>query len=166
VGLGYGAWLLLIRPPQRETQRPVRTVVAADDSLGFFSVAGEGIDLEIIAPNGSRASTSGVAGASARIEGAESSVDCPDFAPSGRREVPCTASILIRAPLPGDYWVVSRSGAIRSSVLSVGWATKSDARRGAFAVTVQVAAGGATSFSVIVARDNVSQRSEPRAGLP
>ena len=163
--LGYGAWKLLTRPHKRDTETAVRRAAPPNDSLGFVSVAGEGVDLEIVAPSGMRTSTAaGVSGA--RIPRSESQVDCPGFSAPGGRESECTASVHVNAPPPGDYTIVARATETRAVVLNVGWATASQVQHGAFDVRVQVARGGATSFRIIVARESVSQRSEPRSGAP
>jgi hypothetical protein len=164
--LGYGAWLALSKPPTREGQTAMKRVAPANDSLGFVSVAGAGVDLEIIGPDGSRTSTLADAPATDRIPNSESEVDCHGAPEPNGRESACTATVHVKTPQAGDYTIVARASSARAVVLSVGWGTVSQIQRGAFDVPVQVARGGATSFSIIVARENVSQRSQPRAGAP
>ena len=163
--LGYGAWRKLTKPKSREPAPAARVVHTGPDSVGFVSVAGEGVELEVVAPGGVRTTTAGAEG-QAKIARSDASVDCPGFAgPRGQNAV-CTASINLNTPAPGDYTVVTRSVGGRAVILNVGWATASQARKGAFDVRVQVAPRGATSFVIIVSREGVSQRSEPRAGAP
>jgi hypothetical protein len=158
--------MVLSAPPKREGATEIRRNAPPDDSLGFVSVAAEGIDVEIIAPDGTRTSTLADAPTS-RIPNSESEVDCHGAPEPGGRESACTASVRVKTPRAGDYTVVARGGtSSRAVILSVGWGTVSQIQRGAFDVPVQVARGGATSFSIIVTRDNVSQRSQPRAGAP
>ena len=164
--LGYGAWILLSRPVKREGQTAVKRAAPPNDSLGFMSVAGEGVELEIIAPDGRKTTTNESPSTSTRIARSESAVDCPGVSAPGRKEAACTASIHLGAPSPGDYTIVARSTDARASVLNVGWATTSQIQRGGFDVVVQVTRGGATAFTVIVVRDNVSRRSEPRPWTP
>ncbi len=164
--LGFGAWKLITRPKERPGQRAVRREAPANDSLGFISVAGEGVDLEILAADGSRTSTAGAATAAGRVPRSDATVDCPGFAEPGGKESACTASIHLGAPSPGDYTIIARAPDARMVVLNVGWATASQASRGAFDVRVQVARGGATAFTIIAARNAVSQRSEPRPYTP
>ena len=164
--LGYGAWKALTRPKPRDAAAPPGRQHTGPDSVGFVSVAGEGVELEMLGPGGTRTSTAGGVAAQPKIAGSETSVDCPGFASPGGNESACTASINVNSPAPGDYTIVSRSGASRAVVLNVGWATASQARRGGFDVRVQVSRGGATSFAIIVSREGVSQRSEPRAVTP
>jgi hypothetical protein len=141
-------------------------VAPPNDSLGFVSIAGEGVDLEIVGPDGIRTSTNAASDPAKRIPNSEAQVDCPGFTTPGARESDCTASIHVNTPKPGDYTIVGRATENRAIVLSVGWATTSEVLHGAFHVPVQVRRGGATSFVVIVGRDNVTQRSEPKAGAP
>ena len=161
--LGYGAWIALTRPKPREGAVATRPVYAGPDSVGFFSVAGEGVDLEIAGPGGV-ASTAGAA-AGPKLPRAESSVDCPGVAAPGAAEAACTVSINVGTPVSGDYTVTVRgsAGAARATLLNVGWGSASGVRRGGFDVRVQIARGGATSFGVLVVREGVSQRSEPRS---
>jgi hypothetical protein len=160
-GLGYGAWIGLTRPPSKG-KAPTRREAPKNDSLAFVAVAGEGVDLEVIAPSGRTTSTAGPTSGD-RIPGSDATVDCPGFADSRTGESACTASINISAPAAGDYTVVARAGATQRTVtLNVGWATASQVKRGGFDVRVQIAPGGATAFTFTAARDAVSQRSEPR----
>ncbi|MDA1080450.1 MAG: hypothetical protein O2973_02050 [Gemmatimonadetes bacterium] len=165
IGLGYAAWTVLSRPKLRPGQLRVERVSPANDSLGFVSMTAEGVDLDVVAPDGSRTSTRAV-DAGSRIAGSESSVDCPGFSNPDAKESDCTASVSITAPSPGDYTVIARSAAVRFVTLNVGWATVSQAKRGAFDVRLQMAGSGATSFSIIVSRNAVSLRSEPRTVSP
>jgi hypothetical protein len=164
--LGYGAWMLLTRPTAREGQTATRRMAPANDSMGFLSVAGEGVELEVLAPDGRRTLTSEAPSSPTRIARSETQVDCPGVSGPGRREPDCTASINLGVPLPGDYTIIARATSARAAVLTVGWATASQVTRGGFNVTVQVARNGATAFSVIVTRDNVSRRTEPRPYTP
>jgi hypothetical protein len=159
--LGYGAWRALTRPKPRDGPAVSRPGATGPDSVGFLSVAGEGVELEVVAPGGSRVSTTGGEG-QGKIARSESAVDCPGFAAPGGNAASCTVSINLDTPPPGDYTVVARSTDRRAVVLNVGWASATQARKGAFDVRVQVAARGATSFVIIVTREGVSQRSEPR----
>ena len=164
--LGYGAWVALTRPNARPgPARGLSTAWTGPDSVGFVSVAGEGFDLELVAPDGRRTSTAGSIAEAQRIARSEPTIDCPGFASPGAKEAPCTVSINLTVPAIGDYTVIARSSERRAAVLNVGWATVSQARRGAFDVRLQVAAGGASSFRIIVSREGVSQRSEPRMGV-
>lgn len=163
--LGYGAWKVLTRPRVREGQVAARRGAVGPDSVGFVSVTGEGIELEVTGPGGLRASTAGGEGAG-KIARSESSVDCPGFASPGGSESACTVSINLTTPAPGDYTVIARATERRSVVLNVGWASATQARKGAFDVRVQVAPRGATSFGIIVSREGVSQRSEPKPAGP
>ncbi|MEA3246004.1 MAG: hypothetical protein U9Q74_07580 [Gemmatimonadota bacterium] len=163
-GLGYLAWIGLTRPPGARRATP-RRVAPANDSLAFVAVAGEGVDLEVIAPDGRRTSTVGTAH-DGRIPGSESSVDCPGYSDPGGTEAACTASVNVSTPRPGDYVIVVRSARPRALVVNVGWATESQVKRGGFDVRVQVAPGSPTAFSIVALRDAVSQRSEPRPYAP
>ena len=162
-GLGYGAWKGLTRPPGARAS--ARRVAPANDSLEFVSVAGEGVDLEVTGPTGARTTTTGSVG-EGRIPGSETSVDCPGFADPGGREMDCTASVTISTPAPGDYTIVVRSAKVRGLTLNVGWSTVSQLKHGGFDVRAQVAAGGATAFTIAVARASVTQRSEPKPVSP
>jgi hypothetical protein len=164
--LGFGAWKVITRPKERPGQRAVRREPPANDSLGFISVAGEGVDLEIVAPDGSRTSTNGASTGPGRVPRSDATVDCPGFSAPGGRESECTASIHLGAPAPGDYTIIARAADARVVVLNVGWATASEVLRGAFDVRVQVSRGGASAFTIIASRDAVSRRSEPRPYTP
>ena len=163
--LGYGAWISLTRPKGRSRPQAAR-VAPANDSLGFVSIAAEGVELEIVSPDGARTSTRAVDPIDSRIARSESSVDCPGFSQPDGKESDCTASININQPTAGDYTVIARATGSRVVTLNVGWATASQFKRGGFDVRVQVSAGGATSFAIILTRDAVSQRSEPRPLRP
>ena len=164
--LGYGAWIALTRPKSRDAGGPARKVYSGPDSVGFMSVAGEGVELEVVTPAGLRIATAGAATGKQTIAGAEAAVDCPGIASPGAAEPDCTVSINVTTPAPGDYTVITRSAKPRAVVLNLGWASASQAHRGAFDVRVQVARSGATSFVIIVTRESVTQRSEPRAIAP
>lgn len=163
-GLGYLAWIGLTRPPGSRRAAP-RRVAPANDSLAFVAVAGEGVDLEVIAPDGQWTSTADASHAS-RIPSSDASVDCPGFSEPGGSEAACTASIHVSTPRPGDYVIVVRGTRPRALVVNVGWATASQVKRGGFDVRVQVAPGSPTAFSIVASRDAVSQRSEPRPYAP
>lgn len=160
--LGYGAWMALTRPKPRDGAAAARPVYTGPDSVGFFAVAGEGVELEVAGPGGV---VSTAAAVGPKLPRSESSVDCPGVASPGAAEAACTVSINVGTPVPGDYTVTVRgsNGAARATLLNVGWGSASGARRGGFDVRVQVTRGGATAFGVLVAREGVSQRSEPRA---
>ena len=166
VALGYGAWMILTRPKSRAAAGPVRKAYTGPDSVGFVSVAGEGVELELVGPGGGRTSTAPGAPAAQKITGSETTMDCPGFTSPGGGEAACTASINVNAPGVGDYTVVARSATARAVVLNVGWATASQAKRGAFDVRVQVSRAGTSSFGIIVTREGVTQRSEPRPVSP
>ena len=160
--LGYGAWLALTRPKSRDAGAPATVAYTGPDSVGFVSVTGEGVELELIGPGGARTLTAAGGPGRPKIPGSETTIDCPGFSSPGGAESACTASINVNTPSVGDYSVVVRSTTPRAVVLNVGWATASQTRRGGFDVRVQVARGGATSFGIIVTREGVTQRSEPR----
>ncbi len=162
--LGYLAWIGITRPPG-SSKRSARRSAPANDSLAFLSVAGDGVELEIVAPDGRRTATSGATGAD-RIPGSEGTVDCPRFAAPGASEEECTASISISTPSPGDYTVIVRSTRSRAIVVNVGWSTVSQLKRGGFDVRVQVAPGRPSAFMIDATRDAVGQRSEPRPVSP
>lgn len=160
--LGYGAWLALTRPKSRGAAASATVAYTGPDSVGFVSVTGEGVELELVGQSGARTLTAGGGSSHQKIPGSETTVDCPGFSSPGGAESACTTSINVSTPAIGDYSVVVRSTTPRAVVLNVGWATASQARRGGFDVRVQVARGGATAFVIIVTREGVTQRSEPR----
>jgi len=162
--LGYLAWIGLTRPPDGRRAAP-RRVAPANDSLAFVSVAGEGVDLELIAPDGRRASTAG-GSAAPRIPASDASVDCPGYSEPGGTEAACTASIKVSEPAAGDYVVVVHSARPRALVVNVGWATTSQLKRGGFDVRVQAGPGTPSSFTIAAFRDGVTQRTEPRPYAP
>ncbi len=164
-GLGYGAWMVLTRPKAPDGALAARRNYSGPDSVGFVAVAGEGVELEILGPGGARTATTGGEGPG-KIVRSEASVDCPGFSSPGGMESACTVSINLNTPGPGDYTVLARAAERRSVVLNVGWASATQARKGAFDVRVQVAARGATSFGIIVTREGVTQRSEPKPVAP
>jgi len=163
--LGYGAWISLTRP-QRPSRSAAARLAPANDSLGFVSIAAEGVDLEMVSPDGGRTSTRAADPTDSRIARSEAAVDCPGFAEPDGKESACTASVNVNQPAAGDYTVIARATTQRAVTLNVGWATESQLKRGGFDVRLQVARGGATSFTIIVGRDAVTQRSEPRAIAP
>ncbi|MCX5755700.1 MAG: hypothetical protein NTX19_06230 [Gemmatimonadetes bacterium] len=163
---GYGAWKILTRPKSGGSSQRARQTYTGPDSVGFVSVAGEGVDLELTAPSGSKTQTASSPAGAEKINGSETSVDCPGFVTPGSTEAACTASINVNTPPIGDYTVTVRSSTLRAVVLNIGWGSASQAKRGAFDIRVQVARGGATAFGIIVTREGVTQRSEPRAVAP
>lgn len=163
-GLGYLAWIGLTRPRGAE-RAPGRRVPPANDSLAFVAVAGEGVDIEVVAPDGSRTASAGPPAAQ-RIPGSEASVDCPGYSGPGGAEAACTASVTVATPPPGDYTIILRAAQPRGLVVNVGWGTASQLKRGGFDVRVQVAPGRATAFSIVALRDAVGQRSEPHPVAP
>jgi hypothetical protein len=159
------AWKLLMKPPER----PKPQQLASEHSgPGYLVVAGAAVDLELIAPDGRRVVTAIRADTEpASAAGDEAKVDCSGYGYERESNSTCTASVTLQNPAPGDYRVVvTSSDSLRGETLNVGWGGATFRRSGGFAVPVIVEPGHPVAFTIIVAHEGASMRTQPKALQP
>ena len=143
-----------------------RTAVAYVDpeqkARPYVTVAGMGVDIELVAPDGSRAFTgvSADSGAPA-IAGADARIDCSGYGQPNATESACSASVIIPDPAFGEYRVIVTSAAPRGIPVTWGWGGTSFRRSGGGDAKVIVEPKAPVSFTLIVAADGVSQKTQP-----
>jgi hypothetical protein len=152
------SWKLLSRPPAR--QQAARVVTPTEPA--FFSVAGSAVDIDVVAPDGRHTATAPQADTTKNIPASDGHVECDNYGDPHATEANCTASVVIKHPAYGDYRVVVSSADKRSETLNVGWGGEGFRRAGGFDVRVVLEAHGSTSFTVIVAPEGASLRSQSR----
>jgi hypothetical protein len=128
----------------------------------YLTVAGMGADIEVEAPDGRRAFTGASADSTApRITEADSRVDCSGYGQPNATESTCSASLIIPDPAFGDYRVIVTSNAPRGLAVTWGWGGTSFRRSGGGDARVTVEPHAPVSFTLIVAPDGVSQKTQP-----
>ncbi|HVT39559.1 MAG TPA: hypothetical protein VHE78_10975 [Gemmatimonadaceae bacterium] len=152
------SWTLLSRPTAREQAGRV----VAPMEPGFFSVAGSAVDIDVVAPDGRHTPTASPADSASIIPASEGHVECDNYGDPHSTEANCTASVVVKRPAYGEYHVVVSSADTRSETLNVGWGGEGFRRAGGFDVRVVLEARGSTSFTVIVAPEGASLRSQAR----
>lgn len=155
--LGYWVWGALSTPPR---PKPVQALPSDRSGPGYVTVAGAAVDLEIIAPDGRRATTAAHGDTTGRIPGAHGGVECAGFGVLRESQNACSASVTVWNPAFGTYRVVvSATDSARAETLNVGYGGASFRRSGGFSVRVSVASGHPVEFAVTVNQDGASQRS-------
>jgi hypothetical protein len=152
------SWKLLSRPTAR--QQAARVVTPTEPA--FFSVAGSAVDIDVFAPDGRHTATASQADSASMIPASDGHVECDNYGDPHATEANCTASVVIKRPAYGEYRVVVSSADKRSETLNVGWGGEGFRRAGGFDVRVVLEAHGSTSFTVIVAPEGASLRSQAR----
>ena len=155
------AWKLLTKPEPRP-----QTVIndAERNAPPYFSVAASAVDLEVVGPDGRRATTASVADTAGRLASAEPNVDCGGYGREKESETACTASIIVHEPAMGTWRVIVTSNdSSRGEALNVGYGGKGFRRSGGFPVRFVVDAHRSVSFTIVVAADGVSQTSKVTA---
>ena len=152
------SWRLITRAPApRQSAR-----VAAPPEPPFLSVAGSAVDLDVVAPDGRHTGTASQSDTSSKIPASDGQVECDNYGDPHATESNCTASVVIQRPVYGEYRVVVSSADKRSETLNVGWGGDGFRRAGGFDVRVVLEAQRPTSFTITVAQEGASLRSEPR----
>jgi hypothetical protein len=153
------AWKLLTAPPPRA--KP--PVLAERTGPGYVVVAGEAVDVEVVAPDGKRTSTSSRADTTLRIPESDGSVDCGGYGRQKESQTACSASVMVRNPAFGEYHVViSSPDSARGETITVGFGGSTFRRNGGFSVRVVVGPQRPTDFTITVAAEGASQRSQPK----
>lgn len=128
----------------------------------YLTVAGMGADVEVVAPDGRRAFTGASSDSAApRLGEAESRVDCGGYGQPNATESACSASVIVPDPEFGDYRVIVTSNASRSLLVAWGWGGSAFRRPGGGDARVIVEPRAPVSFTLIVAPDGVSQKTQP-----
>ena len=96
-----------------------------------------------------------------RITDADSRVDCNGYGQPNATESTCSASVIIPNPAFGDYRVIVSSSTPRGLAVTWGWGGTSFRRSGGGEAGVIVEPRLAVSFTLIVAPDGVSQKTQP-----
>jgi hypothetical protein len=157
------AWKFIMQPPPRA--KP--PVLADRTGPGFVAVAGEAVDIEVIAPDGKRTSTSAGADTTVRIPESDGSVDCGGYGRARESQTACSASVMLRSPAFGEYRVVvSSPDSARGETITVGYGGSTFRRTGGFSVRVVVGPQRPVDFAITVAAEGASQRSQPKMPQP
>ncbi|MFI5310015.1 MAG: hypothetical protein ACHQQ3_02180 [Gemmatimonadales bacterium] len=157
------AWKLITAPPPRA--KP--PVLAERAGPGYVVLAGEAVDLELVAPDGKRTSTSSRADTTIRIPESDGSVDCGGYGRAREAESSCSASVIVHNPAFGEYKVVvSSPDSARGETITVGFGGSTFRRNGAFSVRVVVGPQRPVDFAITVAPEGASQRSQPKMPQP
>jgi hypothetical protein len=157
------AWKMITAPPPRA--KP--PVLADRTGPGFVAVAGEAVDIEVIAPDGKRTSTSAGADTTVRIPESDGSVDCGGYGRARESQTACSASVMLRSPAFGEYRVVvSSPDSARGETITVGYGGSTFRRTGGFSVRVVVGPQRPVDFAITVAAEGASQRSQPKMPQP
>jgi hypothetical protein len=159
VAVAVGLGKVLARP----VARPKAVYVDPEQTARpYLTVAGMGADIEVVAPDGRRAFTGASSDrGAARISEADARVDCSGYGQPGATESACSASIIIPNPEFGDYRVIVTSNAPRGLSVTWGWGGTAFRRSGGGDARVVVEPRAPVSFTLIVAPDGVSQKSQP-----
>lgn len=128
----------------------------------YLTVAGMGADIEVVAPDGRRAFTgTSTDSAAPRILEADPRIDCGGYGQPNATESVCSASVIIPNPEFGEYKVIVSSNASRGLSVTWGWGGTSFRRSGGGDTRVVVEPRAPVSFTLIVASDGVSQKTQP-----
>ena len=156
------AWGLLTRDNGREKAPRLQTL---DKPVGemFLTVTVADIGLELTAPDG-RKVTVFVPGSpnAATIPHAQPKVDCTDAGGLVAGDSTCTVSVQLKKPIFGDYKVRMTATAQHVEVLTVGWGGVGFNRNGGLSMKIAAEARKPLEFTMIVAPEGVSQRTEPK----
>jgi hypothetical protein len=159
VAVAVGLGKVLAKP----VARPKATYVDPEQTARpYLTVAGMGVDIEVVSPDGRRAATGASADSAApRIAEADSRVDCSGYGQPNATESTCSASVIVPNPEFGDYRVIVSSSAPRGLAVTWGWGGSAFRRSGGGDARVIVEPRAPVSFTLIVAPDGVSQKTQP-----
>jgi hypothetical protein len=158
------AWKLLTRPERRAKPAPVSSERTGP---GYVTVAATAVDIEVFAPGGRHTTTASEADTSLKIPDSDGAVDCGGYGRERESESACSASVMLHRPAFGEYRVVvSAVDSARAETVTVGYDGSTFSRAGGFTVRVVVGPKRPVEFTITVAREGVSLRSEPRTSLP
>ncbi len=159
VAIAVGLGKVLARPV--EPPKPVY-VDPEQTARPYLTVAGMGVDIEVVGPDGGRAFTGALPdSAAAPIPGADARVDCSGYGQPSATESVCSASVLIPNPAFGDYRVIVSANSPRGLPVTWGWGGASFRRSGGGDARVIVEPRAPVTFTLIVAPEGVSQRTQP-----
>ena len=101
------------------------------------------------------------------IAESEGSVDCGGFGRARESQTACSASVMVRNPAFGEYHIViSSPDSARGETITVGFGGSTFKRTGGFSVRVVVGPQRPADFTITVAAEGASQRSQPKMALP
>jgi len=156
------AWGLLTRDNGREQAPRLPTL---DKPIGemFLTVTVADIGLELTAPDGGKV-TVFVPGlpSTSTISDAQPKVDCTDAGGVVAGDSTCTISLQLKRPAFGDYKVRLTASAQHLEVLTVGWGGVGFTRNGGLSMKIAAEPRKTLEFTMIVAPEGVSQRTEPK----
>ena len=156
------AWGLLTRENGREKAPRLATL---DKPVGemFLTITVADIGLELTAPDGRSVKifVPGVPNV-ATIADAQPRVDCTDAGGVVAGDSTCTISVQLKRPAFGDYKVRMTAAAQHVEVLTVGWGGVGFNRNGGLSMKIAAEARKPLEFTMIVAPEGVSQRTEPK----
>jgi hypothetical protein len=156
------AWGLLTKDNGREKAPRLQTL---DKPVGemFLTATVADIGLELTAPDGGKVSVF-VPGSATKssIADAQPKIDCADAAGVVAGDSTCTISVQLKKPAFGDWKVRLTAASPHVEVLSIAWGGIGFNRNGGLALKIAAEAKKPLEFTMIVAPEGVSQRTEPR----
>lgn len=156
------AWGLLTKDNGREKAPRLPTL---DKPVGemFLTATVADIGLEITAPDGGKV-TVFVPGTPTKstIAEAQPKIDCTDAGGVVAGDSTCTISVQLKKPAFGDYKVRMTAQAPHVEVLSIAWGGIGFTRNGGLSMKIAAEAKKPLEFTMIVAPEGVSQRTEPK----
>lgn len=154
------AWLLLTKQPPKAA--PLRTL-AEPVGPAYLNLAAADVGIEFTGPDSSTVLVPAERRGGLRpMANAEGKVDCNDVGSVAAGDSSCTMSIALRTPPFGDYHVVVSATRPRVELMTIGWGGEGFVRNGGLSVKLIVDQRSPVGFTLIVAPEGVSQRTEPR----
>lgn len=154
------AWLLLTKKPPKAA--PLRTL-AEPVGPAYLNIAAADVGIEFVGPDSSVVLVPGERRGGLRLmRNAEGTVDCNDVGGVAAGDSSCTMSVAMTKPAFGDYRVVVSSTRPRVEIMNIGWGGEGFIRNGGLSVKLVVDERSPIEFTLIVAAEGVSQRTEPR----
>lgn len=159
-GAGALAWLLLTKKPPKAA--PLRTL-AEPVGPAYLNLAAADVGIEFIGPDSSTVLVPAERRLGLRpMPNADGKVDCNDVGSVAAGDSSCTMSIALREPPFGDYRVVVSAARPQVEIMTIGWGGEGFQRNGGLSVKLIVDPRSPVEFTLIVAPEGVSQRTEPR----
>ena len=154
------AWMLLTKKPPKAA--PLRTL-AEPVGPAYLNLAAADVGIQFIGPDSTAVLAPAVRRGGLRpMPHSEGKVDCNDVGGVAAGDSSCTMSIAVGEPGFGDYRVVVSATRPRVELMTIGWGGAGFTRNGGLTVKLVVDQRSPVEFTLIVAPEGVSQRTEPR----
>ena len=154
------AWLMLTKKPPKAAA--LRTL-AEPVGPAYLNIAAADVGLQLMGPDSSMVLVpSERRGGVRQMANAEGKLDCNDVGGVAAADSSCTVSVAMTKPAFGDYHIIVSSTRPRVEIMTIGWGGEGFARNGGLSVKLVVDPRSPIEFTVIVAAEGVSQRTEPR----